>query len=96
MVRFISEIGINHNGSVDLCKKMIMLSKVAGADYVKIQKEIQMFVFQNIKKINQKKHHEGDMTYLEYKHKIEFNEDQIKELCDYSHSLVFNFLLCMG
>ena len=38
MVKIISEIGINHNGSIEECKKMIMLSKVAGVDYVKIQK----------------------------------------------------------
>ena len=30
MVKFIAEIGINHNGSVDICKKLMMLSKVAG------------------------------------------------------------------
>ena len=38
MVKVISEIGINHNGSMDLCKQLILLSKVAGCDYVKIQK----------------------------------------------------------
>ena len=38
MTKIISEIGINHNGSMQLCKELIMLSKVAGADYVKIQK----------------------------------------------------------
>ena len=40
MVKIISEIGINHNGSIDTCKEMILLSKVAGADLVKIQKTI--------------------------------------------------------
>ena len=38
MVKIISEIGINHNGSMELCKQLIMLSKVAGADYAKLQK----------------------------------------------------------
>jgi len=37
-VNIIAEIGINHNGDMELCKKLIMLSKTAGADYVKIQK----------------------------------------------------------
>ena len=27
----IAEIGINHNGSIELCKKLIMAAKVAGA-----------------------------------------------------------------
>lgn len=34
----ISEIGINHNGDLDLCKKLIHLSKEAGVDAVKFQK----------------------------------------------------------
>jgi len=34
MVKFIAEVGINHNGSVEDCKKLIMLSKIAGADFV--------------------------------------------------------------
>ena len=50
MVKVISEIGINHNGSIDLCKELIMLSKVSGAEYVKIKKETQMYVFQKHKK----------------------------------------------
>ena len=37
MVKIISEIGINHNGDIDLCKKLIMLSYVSGVDYVKIK-----------------------------------------------------------
>ena len=34
----IAEIGINHNGSVDLAKKMIDYCVDAGADSVKFQK----------------------------------------------------------
>lgn len=34
----ISEIGINHNGSLDIAKKMIDKSIDAGADAVKFQK----------------------------------------------------------
>ena len=38
MVKIIAEIGINHNGSIEECKKMIMLAKVFMFDYAKIQK----------------------------------------------------------
>ena len=34
----IAEIGINHNGSVDLCKKLIDIASIAGCDAVKLQK----------------------------------------------------------
>lgn len=36
-IRFIAEIGLNHNGSVDLAKKLIDVSKEANADLVKLQ-----------------------------------------------------------
>ena len=36
----IAEIGINHNGSLELAKQLILLCKSAGVDYIKIQKRI--------------------------------------------------------
>ena len=38
MVEVIAEIGINHNGDLDLCKNMILAAKEAGATSVKFQK----------------------------------------------------------
>ena len=83
MVKIISEIGINHNGSIDICKNMILLSKIAGADYVKIQKRNPHVCVPEEQKNKLRKTPWGEMTYLEYKEKIEFNEEQIKELCEY-------------
>ena len=91
MVKIISEIGINHNGSIELCKELIMLSKVAGADYVKIQKRNPDVCVPEDQKNKIKQTPWGEMTYLEYKKKIEFNEEQIKELCEYSNNLGITF-----
>ena len=38
MVFVISEIGINHNGSLDIAKKLIDIAATAGCDAVKFQK----------------------------------------------------------
>ncbi len=91
MVKIVAEIGINHNGSIENCKKMIMLSKVAGADYVKIQKRNPDVCVPEHQKSKMRQTPWGEMTYLEYKYKIEFNEEQIKELVDYSNSLGIKF-----
>ena len=91
MVKIISEIGINHNGSMDICKDLIMLSKVAGADYVKIQKRNPDVCVPESQKTKRRQTPWGEMSYLEYKYRIEFSEEQIKELCEYSDSLGINF-----
>ena len=36
-VYIIAEIGVNHNGSISLAKKMILAAKKSGADAVKFQ-----------------------------------------------------------
>ena len=37
-INIVAEIGCNHMGKMQLAKKMIILAKKAGADYVKFQK----------------------------------------------------------
>ena len=39
-VFIIAEIGINHNGDINIAKKLIEKSKICGADAVKFQKEM--------------------------------------------------------
>ncbi len=91
MVKIIAEIGINHNGSMEECKKMIMLAKVAGCDYAKIQKRNPDVCVPEHQKSVMRKTPWGEMTYLEYKYKLEFTEEQIKELCEYSKEIGIEF-----
>ena len=91
MVKIISEIGINHNGSMELCKELIMLSKVAGADYVKIQKRNPDVCVPEKQKTKRRQTPWGEMSYLEYKYRMEFSEEQIKELVDYSNEVGIEF-----
>lgn len=87
----IAEIGINHNGSVDLCKELISISKIAGCDYVKIQKRNPDLCVPEKQKHKTKSTPWGEITYLDYKKKIEFNENQIKDLKSYSDGLGISF-----
>ena len=90
-VKVISEIGINHNGSMELCKELIMLSKVAGADYAKIQKRNPDVCVPEAQKSKRRQTPWGEMSYLEYKHRMEFTEEQIKELCEFSSNIGIEF-----
>ena len=91
MVKVIGEIGINHNGSMDICKELILIAKASNMDYVKIQKRNPDVCVPDNQKDKEKDTPWGKMSYLEYKHKIEFNEEQIKELAEYSKSLNIKF-----
>jgi N-acetylneuraminate synthase len=91
MVKIIAEIGINHNGSVEICKKMMLLAQLAGVDYVKIQKRTPELCVPEDQKNKEKDTPWGKMTYLEYKKKIEFNEEQIKELYEYANEIGITF-----
>jgi len=88
--QIIAEIGINHNGSVDICKKLISTSSVAGCDYVKIQKRTPDVCVPEDQKNKMRSTPWGEMTYLDYKKRIEFNEDQILELIQYAkqHNII--------
>jgi len=67
MVKIIAEIGINHNGCVKKCKDMMYLAKLAGVDYVKIQKRTPELCVPEDQKNKPKDTPWGKMTYLEYK-----------------------------
>ena len=42
----VAEIGINHNGNIDICKKLIDVAAQSGCDAVKFQKLQVDLVFQ--------------------------------------------------
>lgn len=85
-VQIIAEVGINHNGDLKLAKRMITEAAWAGADYVKFQKRNPDVCVPEEQKGLIKETPWGTMTYLEYKHRLEFNKEQYKEL--YQHAAI--------
>ena len=76
----IAEIGINHNGSVQTAKKMIDLAKKYNFDYVKFQKrDLDICIPDNQKNII-KETPWGQISYLDYKKKIEFTVGDYKKI----------------
>ncbi|MCA9978144.1 MAG: N-acetylneuraminate synthase family protein, partial [Anaerolineales bacterium] len=82
-VYIIAEIGINHNGSLELAKKLIDGAAFAGADAVKFQKRTPELCVPREQWDVERDTPWGRMTYIEYKHKIEFGYDAYAEIDDY-------------
>jgi len=81
--QIIAEIGINHNGDLNIAKKLIDISEFAGCDVVKFQKRNPDVCVPEHQKGVMRDTPWGKMTYLEYKHKIEFGQDEYDEIDDY-------------
>jgi N-acetylneuraminate synthase len=86
-IQIVAEIGINHNGSVDTAKKLMLIAKAAGCDYVKFQKRTPSICVPEDQKNVIKQTPWGEMTYLEYKRRIEFHFDEYTELFAYAKQL---------
>lgn len=76
----IAEIGINHNGSVELAKKMIAGAVAAGVDAVKFQKRTPELCVPKEQKDIERDTPWGRMTYMDYRYKVEFNKDQYADI----------------
>ena len=79
-VYVIAEIGINHNGSLDLAKKMIEGAAAAGCDAVKFQKRTPELCVPKDQWNIERDTPWGRMTYLAYRHKVEFDADGYAEI----------------
>lgn len=77
----IAEIGINHNGDLDVAQKLIDAAVEAGCDAVKFQKRTPDLCVPPEQQKVLRNTPWGEMTYLAYRHRIEFDYDQY-ELID--------------
>lgn len=75
-VYFVAEIGINHNGSVDIAKQLIDAAAACGCDAVKFQKRNPELCVPADQRNIPRETPWGLMTYIEYRHKIELGSDE--------------------
>ena len=76
----IGEIGINHNGSLKLAKKLIEVASSSGFNAVKFQKREPNISTPEEQKYKLRQTPWGEITYLNYKKKIEFGHKEFKEI----------------
>lgn len=79
-VYVIAEIGINHNGSVALAKRLIDGAVFAGCDAVKFQKRTPRLCVPPSQWAIERDTPWGRLTYIEYKERMEFTADQFAEI----------------
>lgn len=83
----IGEIGINHNGSIEIAKKIIEGAKSAGCDAVKFQKRTPEICTPKDQWYVERETPWGRMTYIDYRYKVEFGIDQYSEIDRYCREI---------
>lgn len=79
----VAEIGINHNGNLKVAKQLIDAAKVAGVDAVKFQKRTPELCVPPEQRHIMRETPWGLMTYMEYRHRVEFGLEAYQEIDRY-------------
>lgn len=76
----IAEIGINHNGDINIARQMIDAAVHAGVNAVKFQKRTPEIATPPDQQKQMRETPWGYITYLDYRYKVEFGEEQYREI----------------
>jgi N-acetylneuraminate synthase len=79
-VYLVGEIGINHNGDVEIAKDLIKAAQHAGFDAVKFQKRTPELCVPPEQRSQMRDTPWGYISYLDYRYKVEFGEKEYKEI----------------
>lgn len=83
-VYVIAEIGINHNGDVEIAKQLIDVAAEAGCDAVKFQKRTPEICVPMEQRAKIRQTPWGEMTYMEYKERTEFWDAEYAEIAEHA------------
>jgi len=78
-----AEAGINHNGDIDIAKKLIDLACMAGCNAIKFQKRTPELCVPPDQRNKMRETPWGYISYMEYRHKVEFGLEEYTELDRY-------------
>jgi N-acetylneuraminate synthase len=84
----IAEIGINHNGDMEIAKRLITIAAAAGCNAVKFQKRTPIRCVPPHQRDIPRETPWGILTYLQYREKVEVGAEQYKridELCKHQN-----------
>jgi len=80
----VGEIGINHNGDVEIAKQLMDIGKKMGLDAVKFQKRTPELCVPPEQRSQMRETPWGYISYLDYRYKTEFNKEQYDEIDRYA------------
>ncbi len=86
-VYIIAEIGINHNGDINIAKQLMDVAAESGCDAVKFQKRTPEICVPEEQKSIPRETPWGTMTYFDYKKRIEFGHDEFEQIDGYAKRL---------
>ena len=79
----VAEIGINHNGDLEIVKSLVDAACRAGVDAVKFQKRTPELCVPPDQQKRKRETPWGYINYLEYRNKVEFDADAYQEIDSY-------------
>jgi len=82
-VYIVAEVGINHNGDIELAKRLIDAAIEAGVNAVKFQKRTPELCVPDDQKEKKRETPWGYITYLDYRHRVEFGKEEYSEIDRY-------------
>jgi N-acetylneuraminate synthase len=91
IVKIIAEIGINHNGDINVAKNLILLAKSCGCDAVKFQKRTIDIVYSK-EELDKPRESPWGKTQREQKEGLEFSKkdyDEINDFCKKNNIIWF-------
>ena len=83
-VYVIGEIGINHNGDVEIAKQLVDVAADAGADAVKFQKRTPEICTPAAQRDQIRSTPWGEMTYLDYRFRVEFDRGSYEKIAQHA------------
>ncbi len=86
-VYIVAEIGINHNGDIEIARRLMDAARHAGVDAVKFQKRTPELCTPPDQRDQMRDTPWGYITYLEYRNKIEFGEREYREIDRYAREI---------
>ena len=79
----IAEIGINHNGSIELAKRLIDVAVLAGCGAVKFQKRTPELCVPEAQRNTMRETPWGYISYMEYRERVEFGLKEYQEIDEF-------------